>query len=290
MTTRKGIILAGGKGTRLYPSTQAISKQLLPVYNKPMIYYLLSTLMVAGIQDILIIVTADQLTLFENLIGTGAQWGITVSYTVQESPDGIAQAFLIAEDFLNSSPCALILGDNIFHGHDLKNLLHNASHNDEGRTIFLYHVDHPEQYGVAEFNTANEVVNIEEKPVNPKSNYAITGSYFYDHNVCELAKKLTPSARNKLEITDLNQLYLKNNLLYCEKMGCGIAWLDAGTHEDLNKASQYIETLESRQGIKLGCPEAVTFENNWINKQQLEQLIHSIGRNPYTDYLVLLLK
>jgi glucose-1-phosphate thymidylyltransferase len=287
---RKGIILAGGAGSRLHPATLAISKQLLPVFDKPMIYYPLSTLMLAGIKDILIIGTEQDTPRFQQLLGSGEQWGIRLQYLVQPSPDGLAQAFILGESFLDGDPCALILGDNIFHGHDLPNLLHNAMQIEWGACIFVYHVHDPERYGVAKFNSDGRVWHLEEKPVNPTSNCAVTGLYFYDKDVCELTRTLKPSPRGELEITDLNRLYLEKEALRVEVMGRGYTWLDAGTHKSLLDASQFIATLESRQGLKVSCPEEIAFKQRWIDDKQLTELAQPLVKNGYGQYLLYLLK
>ena len=287
---RKGIILAGGSGTRLYPVTQSISKQLLPVYDKPMIYYPLSTLMLAGIQDILIISTPDDTPRFESLLGDGSQWGLNISYKVQPSPDGLAQAFILGDTFIGNDLSALVLGDNIFYGHDFNELLSNAMIRSDGATVFAYHVHDPERYGVAEFDSTNKVLSLEEKPRNPKSNYAVTGLYFYDSDVVAMAKSLKPSPRGELEITDLNRLYLEKEKLNVEIMGRGFAWLDTGTHDSLLEASHFIATLENRQGLKVSCPEEIAYRSGWINANQLEKLAAPLSKNGYGQYLQRVLK
>lgn len=286
---RKGIILAGGSGTRLHPATLALSKQLMPVYDKPMIYYPLSTLMLAGIREILVISTPEDLPRFRQLLGDGGQWGLSLEYAVQPAPEGLAQAFLIGADFIGQAPCALVLGDNLFYGHDFHQLLAGAMTRQEGATIFAYHVQDPQRYGVVEFDALGNALRIEEKPASPKSNYAVTGLYFYDNRVVGLARQIRPSARNELEITDLNQAYLELEALNVEIMGRGHAWLDTGTHDSLLEASQFIATLERRQGLKVACPEEIAFRKCWIDAAQLEALARPLIKSGYGQYLMNLL-
>ena len=287
---RKGIILAGGSGTRLYPITQVVSKQLLPVYDKPMIYYPLSTLMQAGIREVLVITTPHEQTLFRQLLGDGSQWGIQISFEVQESPDGLAQALIIGEEFLSGSPSCLILGDNIFHGSGLKDLLANCMHRTEGSTVFGYWVRDPERYGVVEFDDTMRVVNLEEKPKNPGSNYAVTGLYFYDGRASQFARELDPSPRGELEITDLNRRYLEDGSLQLERLGRGYAWLDTGTHESLQQASSFIETIEARQGLKVACPEEIAFQHGWIGIERVRELAEPLRNSGYGEYLIQMLE
>ncbi|SFW51740.1 glucose-1-phosphate thymidylyltransferase RfbA [Pseudomonas sp. NFACC10-1] len=287
---RKGIILAGGSGTRLHPATLSVSKQLLPVYDKPMIYYPLCTLLLAGIRDILIISTPQDTPRFSQLLGDGSQWGLNLTYAVQPSPDGLAQAFTIGADFIGNDASALVLGDNIFYGHDFQSLLLNASNRESGASVFAYHVQDPERYGVAEFDDSGRVLSLEEKPQVAKSNYAVTGLYFYDNQVVDLARQLKPSPRGELEITDLNTLYLEQKQLHVEIMGRGYAWLDTGTHDSLLEAGQYIATLERRQGLKVACPEEICYRAGWIDGAQLEKLAQPLIKNGYGQYLKNVLK
>ena len=286
MTARKGIVLAGGSGTRLYPITQAISKQLLPVYDKPMIYYPLSVLMLAGIREVLIINTPHEQALFKTLLGDGSQWGMQIEYAVQPSPDGLAQAFLIGREFLGGAPSCLVLGDNIFHGPGLTTMLKRADARESGATVFGYWVSDPERYGVAEFDEAGRVIGLEEKPAKPRSNYAVTGLYFYDGRASEFASSLAPSPRGELEITDLNRCYLDQGDLHLERLGRGYAWLDTGTHQSLLEASNYIETIEARQGLRVCCPEEIAWNNGWIDAVQLEALAKPLTKNGYGQYLL----
>jgi glucose-1-phosphate thymidylyltransferase len=289
MKNRKGIILAGGSGTRLHPATLAVSKQLLPVYDKPMVYYPLSTLMLAGIRDILLISTPQDTPRFEALLGDGSRWGLNISYCVQPSPDGLAQAFILGRDFVDGHPSALVLGDNIFYGHDFAGLLDSATQRDSGASVFAYHVHDPERYGVVDFDASKRALSIEEKPKAPKSNYAVTGLYFYDEQVCDIAANIKPSPRGELEITDVNAEYLKRGQLSVEIMGRGYAWLDTGTHDSLMEAGQFIATLEKRQGLKVACPEEIAFRAGWIDAAQLEALAKPLAKNGYGQYLFKLL-
>jgi len=287
---RKGLILAGGSGTRLHPATLAMSKQLLPVYDKPMVYYPLSTLMLAGMRDILLISTPQDTPRFTHLLGDGSRWGLNIQYCVQPSPDGLAQAFILGRDFIDGAPSSLVLGDNIFYGHDFQGLLKNADERTRGASVFAYHVTDPERYGVVEFDAAKRAVSIEEKPKAPKSNYAVTGLYFYDEQVCDIAASIKPSPRGELEITDVNAQYLHQGQLSVEIMGRGYAWLDTGTHDSLLEAGQFIATLEKRQGLKVACPEEIAFRSGWITAEQLERLAQPMLKNGYGQYLMNLLQ
>ena len=290
MNHRKGIILAGGSGTRLYPVTQAVSKQLMPVYDKPMVYYPLTTLMLAGIRDVLLISTPQDTPRFADLLGDGSQWGMNIQYAVQPSPDGLAQAFIIGKDFVGQGPSALVLGDNIYYGHDLVKLLANANARTHGASVFAYHVQDPERYGVVDFDAQQRALSIEEKPQAPKSNYAVTGLYFYDHQVCDIAADIRPSARGELEITDVNKRYLEQGQLNVEIMGRGYAWLDTGTHDSLHEAAGFIATLQKRQGLMVACPEEIAFHQKWIDAAMVQKLAAPLAKNGYGQYLLNLLK